>query len=183
MSSFIAFLRGVNMTGHNTIKMADLVALLRKSGFSDAETYIQSGNVVFTAAGTSNTAEIESTIEKVINRKFGYDIAVMVRHSEELKEILKKNPFISEGELSDSAHNATLFLKDKPAPEQLKRLEGIDYPPDKFSISDREIFIFCPNGFGKTKLYTNFFENKLKIKGTARNLKTISTLIGMAEEK
>jgi uncharacterized protein (DUF1697 family) len=62
-------------------------------------------------------------------------------------------------------------------------MKGIDYPPDKFQISGNEIYIWCPDGFGKTKLYTNFFENKMKVKGTARNWKTITSLLEIALKK
>lgn len=178
----IAFLRGVNMTGHNTIRMADLAALFKKLGYKDAETYIQSGNVIFSNIGNQAGTEIELLIERAIKKQFGHNISVMVRSAEEIKKVLQVNPFVQSEDIDKTKHSA-LFLKEAPNKTQTDKIAGIDYPPDKFSISGREIFIWCPNGFGKTKLYTNFFENKMKVIGTARNWKTIRTLVEIAEKK
>ncbi len=70
-----------------------------------------------------------------------------------------------------------------PSEDQMSGIKGVDYPPDKFKIIGKEIYIYCPNGFGRTKLYTNFFENKMRIVGTARNWNTINTIQGIAEKK
>ncbi len=63
---------------------------------------------------------------------------------------------------------------------QILKVQDVDFPPDRFKIIGEEIHIYCPNGFGKTKLYTNFFEKKMGVTGTARNWKTVTTLINMA---
>jgi uncharacterized protein (DUF1697 family) len=182
MAIKIALLRGVNMTGHNKIKMADLAALFRKLGYIDAETYIQSGNVIFTNPGNKEEADTELLIEKAIKKQFGHNISVIIRSVEEVKRVLLENPFISPGD-SDLAKHAAIFLKESPVQAQTDKLAGIDYPPDKFNVSGKEIFIWCPNGFGKTKLYTNFFEKKMKVIGTARNWKTINTIASIADKK
>ena len=78
---------------------------------------------------------------------------------------------------------AVIFLHDDLTESQIQKVADVDYPPDKFKIIGNEIYTFCPNGFGKTKLYTNFFENKMKVKGTARNWKTITTLLNLAEKR
>ena len=77
---------------------------------------------------------------------------------------------------------AVIFLHEEVTEEQIQKVINIDYPPDKFKISGREIFIYCPNGFGRTKLYTNFFEKKMGVTGTARNWKTITTILQIAEK-
>jgi uncharacterized protein (DUF1697 family) len=182
MAAMIAFLRGVNMTGHNMIKMVDLAKVFKKLGFKDAETYIQSGNVIFTNTDPGEDREIELQIEKIIKKQFGHDISVMIRTVEEVKRVLLLNPFIPTGDFDQTKH-AAIFLKESPVQAQTDKLAGIDYSPDKFKVSGKEIFIWCPNGFGKTKLYTNFFENKMKVIGTARNWKTIRTLVEIAEKK
>ena len=182
MQTYISFLRGVNMTGHNSIKMTDLKALYVSLGLKDATTYIQSGNVLFSDPGNTSGSALSVKIERAILEKFNYIIPVMVRTNMELTDLFSSNPFLDEANF-DPAKVAVIFLHDIPAESQLKNLEDIDYPPDKFRIIGREIFIFCPNGFGRTKLYTNFFEKKLGLTGTARNWKTISTILDMAEKK
>jgi uncharacterized protein (DUF1697 family) len=78
---------------------------------------------------------------------------------------------------------AVIFLNKKPSEEQITKVKDINYPPDKFKISGKEIFIYCPNGFGKSKIYTGFFENKMKIIGTGRNWNTLNALLEIAEKR
>lgn len=170
------------MAGHNKIRMADLTALYKKLGFKDAETYIQSGNVIFTNTGDLSETLVADTIGRAILKEFSYEIPILIRTLVELGEIVRFKPFPEETN-PDPAKLAVLFLLEQPTGLQIDKVKNINYPPDKFVISGREIFIYCPNGFGKTKLYTNFFENKMKVVGTARNWKTVNTLIEIAEKK
>ncbi len=181
MNTYITMLRGVNMTGHNTIKMTRLAEMFRQLGYSDAETYIQSGNIVFSCRN-SRIDEVSSAIRKAILSEFSLDIAVITRTPDEIKKIIAVNPFLEEPGF-DPSKMAVVFLELKPSEEQILKVAGIDYPPDKFRIIGSEIYIYCPNGFGKTKLYTNFFEAKMKVTGTARNWTTVNKLLEMAENK
>jgi len=181
MEICITMLRGINMTGHNTIKMTELADLLRQIGYTDAETYIQSGNIVFTCHN-KNYEDVSSGIRKAILSEFNLNIAVITRTSDEMKKIISANPFLEEPGFNPSKM-AVLFLELKPSDEQVLKVAGIDYPPDKFHINSSEIYVYCPNGFGKTKLYTNFFEARMKVTGTARNWRTVNKLLEMAEKK
>ncbi|MGD0341312.1 MAG: DUF1697 domain-containing protein [Bacteroidales bacterium] len=182
MVTMIAFLRGVNMTGHNKIKMTDLAVLFKKLGIKDAETYIQSGNVIFSGSDAITTKELASRIAEAIKKKFGHSVSVIVRTEKELSEAAALNPFLSEKDF-DPSKMAILFLTEKPSPEQIARIAKVNYPPDKFHISGSEIFVYCPGGFGKTKLYTNFFENKMKVTCTGRSWKTINAIIEIADKR
>ena len=179
MQICVSLLRGVNMTGHNTIKMTDLVALYRKLGFSDAETYIQSGNVVFNIPENQSLQLLSARIEEAILKKFNYNIPVMIRTLDELKETISVDLFKEEAGFNEDKLSV-IFLNEFPLPAQIEKVKNIDYPPDKFKIIGKEIFIYCPNGFGKTKLYTSFFEKKMKVTGTARNWKTINKIFELA---
>jgi uncharacterized protein (DUF1697 family) len=182
MDIFIAFLRGVNMTGHNSIRMKALAELFASLGFLQPETFIQSGNVVFGTEGKVDRASVSTRIEEGIKDQFGFDVPALIRTAPELRAILEYNPYLGEKEF-DAARTAVIFLHEAPTAEQLRKVADVDYPPDKFTITGKEIYTFCPDGFAKTKLYTNFFENKMKVTGTARNLKTISTVLKMAEKR
>jgi uncharacterized protein (DUF1697 family) len=182
MQAYISFLRGINMTGHNSIKMAELSAAFASMGFSDAVTYIQSGNVIFTDPGKRSIPRISKEIEKTILQRFGYTVPAMIRTRKELADIFYANPFAGEPDF-DAAKLAVIFLHDEPSDTQIQKVAHIDYPPDKFKISGKEIFIYCPNGFGRTKIYTNFFENKMGVIATGRNWKTITALLALAEKK
>ncbi len=170
------------MTGHNSIKMTDLAALYRDLGFSAPETFIQSGNVIFSTEKEMPAPEIALTIETAIHNTFGYEIPVMPRTVAEMRKLFSSNPFLSEKNF-DPAKMAVIFLHDDLTESQIQKVADVDYPPDKFKIIGNEIYTFCPDGFGKTKLYTNFFENKMKVKGTARNWKTITALLNLAEKR
>lgn len=170
------------MTGHNSMKMTDLSELYKDLGYNDAETYIQSGNVIFTSHTDQSTAQISQSIERAILKKFSYEIPVIIRSVNELTEIISENPFLKE-ENFDPAKMAVIFLTTEPSEIALQKVAGINYPPDKFIILGREIYIYCPNGFGRTKLYTNFFEKKMGVTGTARNWKTINTMFTLAGKK
>jgi len=170
------------MTGHNSIKMTDLSALFINLGFKDARTFIQSGNVIFSDTGKIPRSAVSTTLEQAILERFNYNIPVMIRTSQELSDLFSFNSFLKETNF-DHSKMAVLFLHDEPTDAQIKKVASVDYPPDKFKIIGREIFIYCPNGFGRTKLYTNFFEKKMGVIGTARNWKTITTILGIAKEK
>lgn len=178
VETFITMLRGVNMTGHNTIKMTRLADMFRQLGYADAETYIQSGNIVFSCQNR-NIDYVSSEIRKAILSEFNLNIAVITRTSDEMRKIILANPYLQEPNF-DPSKMAVLFLETKPSEEQILKVADIDYPPDKFQIKGCEIYIYCPNGFGKTKLYTNFFEAKMKVIGTARNWNTVNKLLEMA---
>ena len=169
------------MTGHNSIKMADLSLLYKRLGYTENKTYIQSGNVIFKSSGLLTEKETAQQIEDEILRKFSYTVPVMIRNISEIQSLFKNNPYLSEPGF-DASKMAVVFLHEEVTDTQMEKMRNINYPPDKYQISGREIFIYCPNGFGRTKLYTNFFEDKMKVTGTARNWKTITTLLGLAEE-
>jgi uncharacterized protein (DUF1697 family) len=167
------------MTGHNSIKMSDLTSLFVKLGLKNAKTYIQSGNVIFSYNSDSPVNDLSLEIEKAILDKFSFIIPVMTRSLDQLDALFPVNPYLEEKEF-DPAKMAVIFLHEKPTDNQILKVSGLDYPPDKFKIIGSEIHIYCPNGFGKTKIYTNFFEKKMGVLGTGRNWKTVTTLIEMA---
>jgi uncharacterized protein (DUF1697 family) len=169
------------MAGHNSIKMNDLSVLFKNLGYPDAMTYIQSGNVIFSCDKEIAINDISTNIEKGILERFNYSIPALIRTIQEMKELMLLNPFLGKPDF-DSSKMAVIFLYSEPGQHQIHKVADIDYPPDKFKIIGREIFIYCPNGFGKTRLYTNFFEKKMGVIGTARNWKTINKLLEIAEE-
>jgi uncharacterized protein (DUF1697 family) len=170
------------MAGHNSIKMSDLTNLYKDLGFTDVETYIQSGNIIFCSGENEQVPAISNRIEKAILERFDLNIPVMIRTVQEMKDLSSSNYFLSEVDF-DPAKMAVIFLHDKCKESQFKKVEDVNYPPDRFFISGSEIFIYCPNGFGRTKIYTNFFEKKMGVIGTGRNWKTITTLMDIIEKR
>ena len=93
MNTYISFLRGINVGGHSKIKMKELIELYESLGLKNVKTYVQSGNVVFESNG-NNINQIIKKIETGIQKQFGLDVKVMVRTPDEIKRIIKNNPFL-----------------------------------------------------------------------------------------
>jgi uncharacterized protein (DUF1697 family) len=167
LPTYVALLRGINVTGRNKIAMSDLRTCFEELGHADVRTYIQSGNVVFTAKAGA-PARLGPAIEKGITAGFGHDVAVILRTRAELAAVLKRNPF--------GADAYVTFLDAAPARALVAAIDPAAYAPDEFAVRGREVFVRCPNGYGRTKINNTFFERKLATRATTRNWKTVTTL-------
>ena len=147
------------MTGHNSIKMTDLSALYKDLGFTDAETYIQSGNVIFSSEDELSVPDISLKIEKAILERFNCNVPVMIRTVEEMRKLISANPFLTE-ENFDPSKMAVIFLHEKPSEAQIQKVVNIDYPPDKFKIIGREIYHLLSKWFWKNQNYTQIFSKR-----------------------
>lgn len=181
MATYISILRGINVSGQKKVPMKELHSLYQSLGFSDVATYIQSGNVVFKTVD-KNPKDLVSLIEEKINGHFGFRVPVLVRSAEEMKQVLGSNPFLAEKGIEEDKLHVT-FLDELPVQANIDKLNSYDFPPDRFTLSGKEVYVYCPNGYGRTKIHNNFFENKLKVGATTRNWKTVNTLAEMASEK
>ena len=179
MKTYISILRGINVSGQKMIKMDELRALFESLHFENVTTYIQSGNVVFEEKATDRN-ELAKHIEKKILQKFGFAVSVLVIEKNELQNVLKKNPFVNTRK-EESATLHVTFLSEEPDPARIDSIKKIQSAPDEYIFSGNVVYVFCPNGYGRTKLTNNFFENKLKIVATTRNWKTVNELMNIAE--
>jgi uncharacterized protein (DUF1697 family) len=176
---FISILRGINVSGHRKVPMADLKALYQQMGFTDVAIYIQSGNVVFKTNLKVSGLQLAQQIEKAIEQHFGFDVPVIIRSVTEWQHAIDNNPFTKETGIDTDKLHIT-FLAEEPQPEQLEAIKACNYPPDRFAIIGKEIYLHCPDSYGNTKLSNTFFESKLKVKATTRNWKTVNKLMEMA---
>jgi uncharacterized protein (DUF1697 family) len=158
--------------------MSELKSLFEDTGFQNVETYIQSGNVIFSAIEKSSE-KLKAKISSSIKTKFGFNVQVIVVTPNEIEHVLKNNPFIKKKK--DVGKLYVTFLSEKPLTVNLEKLNSIDYSPEEYIIDEKYIYLFVPNGYGKAKLNNNLFENKLKVFGTTRNLKTIKTVFEMVK--
>jgi uncharacterized protein (DUF1697 family) len=178
MPVYISMLRGLNVAGHNLLKMAELRELFEKLGFKQCQTYIQSGNVIF-KAGRSSTAGLSRKIEAKIAERFGFQPSVITRTAEEMAGVIERNPFVKMKGIDVTKLHVT-FLSAEPSGEGLKALEPLAIPPDAFRSSGCAIYLYCPNGYGVTKLGNNMLERRLKVTATTRNWNTVNKLHEMA---
>lgn len=177
MSTFIVFLRGINVSGKNIIKMVDLRVLLDNLKFKNVQTYIQSGNIILDSFDDS--LAIENKIHQAISEKFGYDINVLALKRAELVEIFNNNPFINS---CDIVKLCVTLLNIPPDLEYIDYLkERAAQNEDEFIIKDKCVYIHCPNGYGRTKITNSVFEKKLGSPATSRNWKTITKMVELSK--
>lgn len=173
MSTYIALLRGINVSGQKLIKMTELKELFEKQGFQNVLTYIQSGNVIFYSKEKSSD-KIKKIISNSIKQEFGFDVGVLVITPDIIEYVLKNNPFIKKKKEVDKLY--VTFLSEQPSAANVKKLNSTNYSPEEYIINGKLVYLYVPNGYGKTKLNNNLFENKLKVEATTRNWKTINKL-------
>lgn len=181
MSTFIALLRGINVSGQKSIKMAALKEILQANGLESVQTYVQSGNVIFDSL-QSEPGQLAFNIENILKTSFGFDVSVLVKRPWDFHHILKHNPFLKYSE-KDTAKMYVTFLFEVPAPEAIERLSEHSYPPEEYIIEKDIVYFYSPNGYGNAKMNNNFFENKLKVAATTRNWNSINKLAEMSGNK
>ncbi|MES2618473.1 MAG: DUF1697 domain-containing protein [Bacteroidota bacterium] len=179
METWLAILRGINVSGKNLIKMAELKVLLQSKGLTDVQTYIQSGNVVFKHKSTDPT-KLSTLISKAIKEAFNCDVPVIVRTAKDVATILADNPYLKQKNTAPE-HLYVTCLAEVPPAENIGKLEGINSGDDTWQIIGCNIYLHCPGGYGNTKLNNNLFENKLKVTATTRNWKTMNVLLEMMQ--
>jgi uncharacterized protein (DUF1697 family) len=164
--TYVALLRSVNVGGHK-VPMSDLRAVFEELGYTDVRSYIQSGNVVF-ATKAAAPARVRSAIESELKSEFGFEIAVLLRTPAELGKVVERNPFGKDAYVT--------FLEHAPARKLVEALDPGPFAPDTFEVDGREVYVRCPNGYGRTKINNTFFERKLATRATTRNWNTVALL-------
>lgn len=180
MPAYAAMLRGINVAGHNPIKMEQLRGLCKGLGFQNVETYVQSGNVVFQTTA-ENPVAVSKSIGKVILESFGFDVTVILRTSKQIRSVIANNPFLKEKKVDSSKLHVT-FLPETPQKGSLRKLEVLAMSPDQFYSAPHEIYLYCPAGYGRTKLSNNTIEKALSVNATTRNWKTTNILFEMVSK-
>jgi len=175
-NTYVALLRGINVGGRKTVPMAELRSALTELGLEDVATYIQSGNVVF--RGTQGATKLTDGIERCVEETFGLDVRATLRTRDELAAVGNGNPFLERG--ADPAKLHVVFLDRKPAAKAVAELDPDRSPPDEFEVRGREIYLYLPNGMGRTKLSGDYFEHRLSVVATARNWRTALKLVELA---
>jgi len=172
---YISILRGINVSGQKKIKMADLKALYEAQGFKDVSTYIQSGNIIFEAIDTDKE-NLKEILEKVIEEKYEFHVPVDIRTNKELKRVVENCPY-EEAKVEENGTKVLVtFLQSVPSNQKQELLLGYVKSPERLTVQGSEVYLYCPNGYGKSKLTNTFIENKLGISATTRNWKSVKKL-------
>ena len=173
----IVLVRGINVGSNRKVPMAQLRALCEAAGCSGVRTYIQSGNVVLdTSMSDSDLAE---AVADGIEAGFGFRVAVMVRRLSELRRVLDSRPF---GDVDEGLVHVG-FLGAKPTAAALSGLQGVDFAPERFAVSGKQLFLYLPNGLGHSKMMRSVpFERRLGVDVTMRNWRTVTALYNLAKD-
>jgi uncharacterized protein (DUF1697 family) len=175
MTTHVALVRAVNVGGRK-LGMADLRNVCAELGYADVQTYVQSGNVVFDAAGPA--ARIGKDLEGRIAADLGIEVAVLMRSPKDLARVIEGNPYLRRGEEPSSLH--VTFLAEPAKRDAQSRLEAPGAGADELVVAGRHVYVFCPNGYGRTKLNNTFIERRLGVAATTRNWRTVTTLLELA---
>ena len=174
MNRYIAFLRGINVSGQKQIKMADLRVSLEEADFRNVRTYIQSGNVILDSLEKSEV--VTQGIEKVILEDFGFHVPVLVTTTANIRTILKNYPFSD----AEEKNQNFVLLHDKPKKASVDEFNMLQFRSEDYLITDNCVYLNCKNGAGKAKLTNNLVERKLKVVATTRNLRTMEKITELA---
>jgi uncharacterized protein (DUF1697 family) len=179
MATLISLLRGINVGPNKTVPMKDLVSLYESFGLKNVRTYLRSGNVLFDDPG-SEPGKLSGWLEEQISRRAGFPVKVIMRDDNDLREIIRNNPF-----MENIPHDVTklhvTFLSAVPPVAAVNEVNGINDPVDRVTVLGREAYLFCPEGYGRTRFSNTFLEKKLGVVATTRNWKTVITLAEMAK--
>ncbi|MGH9495361.1 MAG: DUF1697 domain-containing protein [Candidatus Sulfotelmatobacter sp.] len=179
MPVYISMLRGINVGLHNRIKMDALRTLYESLKLEDPRTYVQSGNVIFRTK-EKNTVKIAAQIQNAIEKKLGCSPTVILRTTAEMKKAITANPFANRRDIVPGKLLVT-FLAAEPASDAQFALDKFKDYPEEIHLMGRELYIYFPNGAGKSKLPWSQVERLIKVTGTARNWNSVTKMCEMAE--
>jgi uncharacterized protein (DUF1697 family) len=172
---YISLLRGINVSGQKKIKMADLKALYESLGLKEVSTYIQSGNVIF-SAGAKKEAVLKRMLESAIEKHYRFKVPVIIITNHQLAAILNANPFATTDLEKDGTKMLISFLSDEPSQDKMQSLIEYVKAPERLIVDGKQVYLHCPGGYGKSKLNNTFLEKKLGVEATTRNLKSVIKL-------
>lgn len=178
---YAALLRGVNVGGAKKVPMAELREVLEGLGHTEVQTYLQSGNAVF-ASTKKDTTALGRELERAIEARFGFAVRCLVLDGGRLRAVAEACPFPA-AELEGRQLHAT-FLSEQPDKERFASIDGPSYLPEEYRIGDRVLYLYAPNGLGRSKLAEALFRPAVfkGIDATTRNWNTVAKLVELTED-
>ncbi|OJW72780.1 MAG: hypothetical protein BGO68_00580 [Candidatus Amoebophilus sp. 36-38] len=177
MQTYISILRGINVGVQKRIKMEVLKDLYESLNFKFVRIYLQTGNIIFQTQDIP-PSNLVNEIENKLKEALGFNVPVLIKTNPELQQIIEDNPFKEE---PTTVYVTCLFI-DTSSETIVNEINKVKAPTEQYYISKTEIYLYCPNGYGRTKLSNNFFEKKLKVYATTRNLNTLNKLLDISKE-
>ncbi|MQA30816.1 MAG: DUF1697 domain-containing protein [Luteitalea sp.] len=178
MKTYVALFRGINVGGRHALPMKELRLVLEEAGCVDVQTYIQSGNVIFRSA-IADAARLSQHLTAAVSRSHGFEPRVFVRTLAELEKAAAGNPFPEADENPKSLH--VFFLAERAKKPDLESLGALKTSTERFALKGDIFYLHTPDGFGTSKLAERA-ERLLGVDATARNWRTVKTLLAMAKD-
>ncbi len=172
MTTQVALVRGINVGGRALVSMSALRELFVEAGCSEVRTYIQSGNVVFTSRTPPRS--VATKVAARLHDDHRLDVAIILRSGKQLDAIVARNPF--GGRAPDLTKLHVTFLATAPDKARVRATTDKAFSPDEFRIAGSEVYVYCPGGYGRTKINNTFFERSLGVSATTRNWNTVAML-------
>lgn len=179
---YAALLRGINVGGHRKVPMAELRELLTELGHRHVVTYLQSGNAVFTSDADDDEQALTAQLERAIEQHFGFQVDCLVRSGAYLSAVADACPFPA-AQLAGKQLHVTFFSQTVP-PERFAALDAAARLPEEFRLGDRALYLYAPNGIGRSKL-AEALANPGLYKGvtaTSRNWNTVVKLVELTRD-
>jgi uncharacterized protein (DUF1697 family) len=180
VTTYVALLRGINLGSRNKIRMADLRELVEGLGHQNVRTHILSGNVLFESRRRDARA-LERELEKAIEHRFGFDVAVLVRSAGELEKVVAKNPL--KRATAEGARLFVLFVDKNPGRDRLEAIDPKAFEPEEFAVGDRVIYAWYRQGLQGSKLAGALSDKRLGVTTTNRNWNTVTKLVELAGQQ
>jgi uncharacterized protein (DUF1697 family) len=177
--TYIALLRGVNVGGNNKLPMKSLSGLCEAQGCCAVRTYIQSGNVVFRASAKV-AAGFPDKLKAQIKQECGFETTVILRTTAELRAAAENNPFLTPD--VDTKFLYVMFLASEPNLTDVVKLNPVCEGEEAFSLRGSEIFLYLPNGAGRSKMASYAYDKILRTVGSTRNWQTVQKLLALCQE-
>lgn len=178
MTTVVSMIRGINVAGARPLKMSRLRQICEEIGFRAVRTYLQSGNVVFEARG-AKLVRHAAALERAIKEEFGYEVSVAALSREEISEVVASNPLVGLKSVDPAFLHVTFLVGQSPAPTLERSRLPLGPGEDAVQVG-AAVYLYCPNGYGNTKINNAFFERALSTSATTRNWRTVLALDQMA---
>ena len=177
-TTYAALLRGINVGGSRKLPMADLRTLLADLGLDDVRTYLQSGQAVF-ASDHGDEESLAGEIARGVEKHFGFGVDVIVRDHAYLRAIADACPFPA-ADLEPKQLHVTYFSAPV-IPDRFAEIDQETYLPEEFRLGDRALYLYAPNGLGRSKLAEHLSKPRINkgVIATTRNWNTVVKLVEM----
>ncbi|MEU6347799.1 DUF1697 domain-containing protein [Streptomyces sp. NPDC047072] len=179
-TTYAALLRGINVGGNKKVPMAELRTLMEGLGLDDVRTYLQSGQAVF-AADHGDEDSLAAELVGAIEKRFGFAVGVIVRDHAYLRAIVENCPFPAADLEAKQLH--VTYFSEPAAPDRYQEIDRETYLPEEFRLGDRALYLYAPNGLGRSKLAEHLAKPRLNkgLIATSRNWNTVVKLVEMTE--